>query len=290
MDIMNRIRKLLARSKSDNVHEAGMAAAMAQKLMLEHKVELADLTLAGEKQAPEEVIEASVEGSVVNRAKARRWRISLAAALSSAFNSKVYYQSGTDHIGIIGHKSDVQTVQYLQQYFGLEIQRLCEEGWADMKQTAENEGGLELPRASVWKESFREGAVSAIRERMEREKLKNQVRMGASPETVLARRVMADRLADEARKLAEEVASEATLVASSEAMVLVRQEEKEREQRTQQRWNERFRRNGRSTLRRSSWRAHKHSQDGYGAGKTAGASIPMTAARGGLGGAKARLE
>lgn len=296
MDVLKRIRRALALAQSDNVNEAANAAALAQSLMLEHKIEMADLALNGEKAAPEEVIEASVEGNRMTRAKASRWRISLADRIARVFHCKVYFNTGTDHIGVMGHVSNVQATQYLQQYLSLEIQRLCEMGWAAIKASAaqaEREGGLpvELPRATVWKNSFRDGAVHAVGEKLSREALKNRIRMGeASPvnNPVLCATLKAEIEAE----VADTTGESASLVASTEAMILVRTGEEEQEREMESKWQEHFHnpRTGRSRLRSTSWSPTRHSHDGYGAGKAAGSGITINGAKGAIRGSSARLE
>lgn len=83
--------------------------------------------------------------------------------------------------------------------------------------------------------------------------------------------------------------------ANPAALVLVREQDREREAQVNQKWTERFTRtmkNGRkkSTLRSASWGYRRHSQDGYTAGKAAGAGISYGGARAGIAGSKSRLE
>lgn len=277
MAIVDRIRKLMQLSHSTNVHEAAQAAGLAQRLMLEHKIEMADLSLnSNEKRLPEEVTEEALEGGQGKSARAIRWRISLGSRIAKAFNCKTYFRSSTDFIGIMGCKSDVQTCQYLQQYFGLEIERLAEAAWKQLK--ADADAGTELPRPKMWKNSFRDGAVHAIGEKLDRERLKNQIRTGAKVKGV-------STLIDE---LAEEVEAEDAQAAAAEAnpaaLVLVREAEEEREVVVEQKWREKFYRGGKSRLGRASWSYRPHSQDGYSAGISYGGQ------RGGIGGAKPRIE
>src|SRR5690242_18776335 len=44
--VMDKVRKLIALSGSSNVHEAEVAAAAAQRLMLEHKIAESEITVA----------------------------------------------------------------------------------------------------------------------------------------------------------------------------------------------------------------------------------------------------
>lgn len=283
MAIVDRIRKLMKLSHSDNVNEAAQAAAMAQKLMLEHKIELADLSLNGtEKQVQEEVVEEGMQGDLGKRGKASQWRTALASVISRNFNCKVWFMPRTDYIAVMGCKSDVQTCQYLQQYFSLEIERLAAQHWARVKAEAKA-GGYEMPRPTEWKRSFRFGAIAAIGEKMDGERLKNRIRMGE--QGVVTNAAVLDRLK------AEIAAEDADVPETNPAaLVLVRENEKDQEQRVNRAWDEKFTKNGRSTLRSASWKASRHSQSGYATGKSAGAGISYGGARGGIAGSKSRLE
>lgn len=127
--IIDRITKLLALSKSSNVHEAATAAARAAELMLQYKLDAADLEIAaGEREAPEAVTEETLEGDA-GRRKATSWRGALAHVLGEAFNAKSYSVWGSNKIQIIGRPSDIQTVRYLFAYLGNEIERLCDRDW-----------------------------------------------------------------------------------------------------------------------------------------------------------------
>ncbi len=282
MAIVDRIKKLMSLSHSDNVHEAAEAAAQAQRLMMEHKIEMADLSLnSNEKRLPEEVVETGLEGTLERRSKAVQWRISLSSRIAGAFNCKVYFHSRTNFIGVMGLKSDVETVQYLMQYFGLEIERLVEKSWKELKaQGSPNE--MELPRPTTWKASFRDGAVHAIGEKLHREKLKNRIRTN---DTLVLNNTLLDELKHEVEM--EDLEQPA---ANQAALVLVRQEEKEREAQVSQKWDERFKRNGRSTLRKQTFTRRAHSQDGYTAGKQAGSGISYGGQRAGIAGSKQRIE
>jgi hypothetical protein len=161
--IFDRIQKLLALSKSDNVNEAASAAAEAQRLMLQHKIEAADLELRGADHVAEPVGEELLEGTG-DKKKSSGWRVSLAGTLSRAFNSHAYFHFKSDKIFIVGRHSDVQTIRYLMAYLSNEIERLCDRDWKDLiaGYKAGDYDDLSPPNAKAWRNSFKLGAVSAI--------------------------------------------------------------------------------------------------------------------------------
>lgn len=115
--ILDRVRKLLELAHSDNVNEAGNAAARAQELMSRHNISEAMLTPAG---APEEQPE---EDLLFVAGAYQRWRGSLAVVMGEA-NQCLVFRTGPA-LRIVGRPSDVQTVRYLFVYVVREIERLC---------------------------------------------------------------------------------------------------------------------------------------------------------------------
>lgn len=161
--VVDKIRKLLNLSKSSNVNEAASAAAMAQELMLAHEIEVADLEVTtGERAKPEAVHEEVLEEG---NGRMQRWRLALAEQLCTAFGCDLYFCPGGE-INVIGPVSGIQTVRYMQGFLALEIHRLCEE-------SCDAVGYAVKPR--VWRNQFKDGAVSAIGDRL-REHRKEQNR------------------------------------------------------------------------------------------------------------------
>lgn len=163
MSVVDRVKKLLSLSqRAGSPEEAALAATRAQELIAEHRLAEADLALSGGEALPEEaVVENVIEGDH-SRRRAQQWRIKLASALAGAFKCRVFYYQGSDRIAVIGRESDVQTIQYLQGYIALEIQRLTEEAWREIKADTDRE----LPQPARWRNSFRLGVVSTVRERL----------------------------------------------------------------------------------------------------------------------------
>jgi uncharacterized protein DUF2786 len=177
--VLTKIRKLLNLSKSSNVHEAANAAARAQEMMLEHKIEMADLSLGGEEVKAEPIVEENLAENM-GRRRVERWRIQLAGVVSRAFNARIYFCSN-GQIAMIGRPSDLATVRYLYGYLALEIHRLTEDEWKGLLKlyAAGEYGSMSPPHAVRWKNSFRDGAVHAIREKLAEQRKAQEAKLTA---------------------------------------------------------------------------------------------------------------
>lgn len=242
--VFEKIRKLLALSKSANVHEAATAAAMAQELMMAHKIEMADLEITtGVVEEAEDVVDQTIDD---HGKKTQQWRVTLAGALASAFGCKLYLWGPRIHL--IGTTSNVQTVNYMQQFLSLEITRLCE----DEFRKARSEGGA-LEEGRVWKNNFKQGAVSALSQRLYDQRRAQQARF---------------------------------VQTAQQALVLVRKKEELEAAKVNEQWNKIFG-NGRGRTR--SFSGGRASRDAFSRGQAAGRNINLSS-RGSLSGAKPRLE
>lgn len=153
--ILDRVRKLLARSKSDNVHEAALAAEMAQRLMTEHKLHMSDVEIAAEAAEPVVSGEALNEG----QASVTTWQVRLLGGVARANSCRILIQSSRrgmreGRLTVYGKQSDVDSTLYLYRYVAAEINRLCK-AWGD-------QGAF--GRAA--RNSFRVGAANTIRRRL----------------------------------------------------------------------------------------------------------------------------
>jgi Protein of unknown function (DUF2786) len=152
---IDKIKKLLALTKSTNKHEAANAAARAAALMLEHKIAEADLTF--EDGAIEEVGEFRV-GSAKNNVG---WKGVILVGLFHAFQCWGYKASRG--WAVIGTKSDVDTVRYMFDFLVAEVTRLANEGW-------EREQFNTYDTIKRWKNAFRVGAAGQIQLRLTAQK------------------------------------------------------------------------------------------------------------------------
>lgn len=153
--IIDRIKKLLRLAQSSNVHEAANAAGQAQRLMEEHRIDQAVLDVGdgdGDQAEPDEPIREWLGQDAIHKsARLAQWKVQLTVGLASANACRCYIHNQRE-ICLVGRPSDVATIRYLFTYLVREIDRLC-------RASCKGEGRIAA-------NSFRLGAVSAIRERL----------------------------------------------------------------------------------------------------------------------------
>lgn len=151
--IVERVKKLLALSSSQNPHEAALAAAKAQELLFRHNLSLS-------------MVEAALEGGnsayVSDRFDSGGWmhwrRRLLAAVARNNFCRGVSYQETRD-VGIVGEPHNVTVVKHLYAFLVREVMRLADLGVKEQR-------GLDEEESRAWKRSFYLGAVRTIAQRL----------------------------------------------------------------------------------------------------------------------------
>lgn len=157
--VFDRIRKLLALSRSSNENEAASAAARAAALMAEHQIEDAQLRLdEGEAARPAESIvpDATLDSSsrtVVH------WKGKLAGGLARSLGCRMWWQGGS--IQLFGRQSAIRACTYMYQYLVGEVSRLADEAWDRRGARWDGES------ARAWKNAFRLGASATIARRLD---------------------------------------------------------------------------------------------------------------------------
>lgn len=247
--VIDKVKKLLRLSTSDNVNEAAAAAARAQSLMDEHRIDQAMFDVSDDGGEPaetdEDVVDHDQDPVEVGRAIAS-WKGQLLMAVCAVNACKCYrgYQAFEGryvrNLCIIGRPSDVAMVKHLYAYLAHEIERLCRK---------ENRS-----YGRTWMNSFRLGAVSEVSRRL---------------------RLAAKNTQDERRKALE--GNTKALAVLDRALVRIEQRSADVEKWAKENMNLRNRSSGRSNR---DW-------SGYEAGKEAGRSIDLSPAqRRALGGGK----
>jgi hypothetical protein len=156
--VIERIRKLLALSRSANQHEAAAAAARAADLMREYQLDEARLDVTEDR--PAEPLADTVLG--VGR-RSVGWKFRLACGLAESLGGRAYQQSGIGGgVVVFGAPSVAATVRYMYEYLAREIDRLADEAWRDLD--PEDRSPFMTPRR--WKYSFRFGAADTINNRL----------------------------------------------------------------------------------------------------------------------------
>jgi hypothetical protein len=147
---LDKVRKLLALADSPNIHEAALAAARAQALIDEHRLQG---LLAAEQVDP---VADGRDDPLHTSRRLRRWKVSLAMALAG-LNGVVAYthkQGKFHHIVLVGTAADRAAVQVLWQAL---VHRIA---WLS---ATHGEG-----RDKRWHDAFRIGAVQTISARLQR--------------------------------------------------------------------------------------------------------------------------
>ena len=247
--VIDKVKKLLRLSTSDNVNEAAAAAARAQALMEEHRIDQAMFDVSDDggeaPEAEEEIVDHESDPVEVGRSIAS-WKGQLLLAVC-AVNACKSYRGHQAHEGryvrslcIIGRPSDVAMVKHLYAYLAHEIDRLCLKA--------------NFGYGRTWMNSFRLGAVREVFRRL--------------------KLVAAEAQRDRRKVLGGDSKALAVL---DRALVRIEQRSADVEKWVEQNMDLRKRSGGRS----------RHDRDGYAAGMEAGRSISLAPAkRRALGGGK----
>lgn len=155
-DVIDKIRKLFAQAKSDNIHEANSAVSAAHKLMLKHKLTEADV----ERGTPIDIKEISAPGDF-----SPDWRFALLSAIAfrnfcrtiRIFDPKPTMDGVWDG-KVIGTQMDADLVLEIFNYYEKMLHICCEEDGLDIL-------GYDDPETI----EFLRGGVNALQEILEKQ-------------------------------------------------------------------------------------------------------------------------
>lgn len=172
LDKLHRL-KALSECQTGNVHETATAAAAMARLMLEYKIEVAEI----EQQPLTSVVE-EIELDEQRSRPFPVWQSHLLHCLAYA-NDCVGYQTTTlrsARLSLLGRREDLENTRRLFTFCLLEIERLCR-AWAPA-------------RGQRLKNDFRIGAAAAIAEtvRLETEAVRQEAEERGSRALVLLER------------------------------------------------------------------------------------------------------
>lgn len=159
--VVERIRKLRGLAQSSNVHEAAAAAAEAQRLMTEHRIEEASIQVGKE----DEPVSAEDVLQHMGRRLALGWERVLLNGVARANGCRTilyHCQRGYGVKGrfdIVGRKRDIDAVRYLFMMLRGEIERLADAWERDNVYDG-------MPLAKQAKTNFKLGAATEIQSRM----------------------------------------------------------------------------------------------------------------------------
>lgn len=169
--VLDKVRKLLRLSSSNNANEAALAAAKAQELIDRHNLTTAMLSLddaVPTSGLDDEPIRDFEDAPLDSRDRMDRWRCTLATTIGSANACKIYTQ-GSD-LKIVGRPGDAETVRYMYGWLSREVERLATDAGNGMGRT--------------WRNNFRLGVVDTIARKLreQREAFEKTVRAEARAE------------------------------------------------------------------------------------------------------------
>lgn len=130
--VVTKVQRLLALSKSTNPHEAAAAAAVANKLMQEHRISHVELELSGAEPVTV-VIEDT--GPLYTFERDPSWRDELAHGLARHYGCTTYWQAVSNRytsgrrtttrgVMLVGRATDIETVRYMFAWLVAEFTRL----------------------------------------------------------------------------------------------------------------------------------------------------------------------
>lgn len=150
--IVEKLRKLQALSRSDNEHEAELAAAKMQELMSAHRISELQINGIGAAGDASQFIRQDYE------LDPGRWRAHLLGGIAKANGSRICILGG-DRVAVVGRPGSLPMIVETYQYLADTIERLARDGWA-------RERGRTRESGRTWLASFRMGCAIRIRERM----------------------------------------------------------------------------------------------------------------------------
>lgn len=158
-EAIERATKLLRLAQSENPNEAAIASREAQKLIDRWNIETAALTDHGEAEdwRDEDIVDYGEKGAPLDIMGWRKvsWRTWLADVVARANGCQIYCSRRRDetHTHIVGRASDAEVVRYLFDLIYRQIEQLTDKHGKGCGRT--------------WRNNFRMGAISAIKEKLE---------------------------------------------------------------------------------------------------------------------------
>jgi hypothetical protein len=176
--VIDRVRKMLAVSRSDNHHEATLAAERAAELMAEYQLTEAQLRVDDTSRAAEDIKERVTLSDKVQR-KRVAWKELIADGVAKSLGCFMYLTDKGPTV--FGREGATQAWQYTTQYLFNEVNRLADEAWEDEEFEATAAGYS----ARKWKNSFRVGAAQAIIMRLYEKAEKKPATQGGNEQALM---------------------------------------------------------------------------------------------------------
>lgn len=160
--IIEKVKKLLALSGSDNEHEAALAAAKAQEILERENLSLFELTGFNE---------AEIKTVIVNgKCRHQRWDLYLFSTLSKTY--EVFpYLSKKERKGavmvVVGYPQDLKVFEYVYIYLKGAVERLTKREIAKIRRRRKRDFRMNRKDARLYNISFKYGAAVRICELVE---------------------------------------------------------------------------------------------------------------------------
>jgi len=155
--VIDKVKKLLALSKSSNANEAAAAAAAANKLIDQYR--LAEAELETSDDLCEDIMEDT--DSFYESGRLTQWKSSLACQLAKHYGCAIYNNKSyrKNSYKLVGRKSDIEVVRYMFTWLFLEVDRLSD--------SASKGSGRDRSAGKIFSNSFCSGAVVGISSKLE---------------------------------------------------------------------------------------------------------------------------
>ena len=155
--IIDKVKKLLALSKSDNINEAAAAMSAANKLIDTYRLSEIDLEDSSGVHSSELMEDSE---PVYESGRITVWRSSLVSVLATHYGCAVimYKNYRNSSYKLIGRANDIKIVKYLYAWATYEIERLCK--------NASSAHSFNKSDGKIFANSFCIGAVSGIRSQL----------------------------------------------------------------------------------------------------------------------------
>lgn len=165
--VVNRVRKLLNLSSSDNEHEAAAAAAKVQMLLSEYNLSMSDIPELQQQDTKAE------KANARTRQRLEQWAYSLAQVTADGFDCDIYH-SGSGYTVFVGVGADQEVCAWTYGYLYKTLLRM---GSAYLRTAC----GRLRKNASrkIARESYLHGVVHTIQKRLEAQKQETPITSSA---------------------------------------------------------------------------------------------------------------
>lgn len=217
--VIERVRKLVALGESKNVHEAEVALAKANEILIKHKLSMGDLVDLEAKAQQERVNpvgreNVKIEHNTIHTSKTM-WVQQLADVLAQHHFSRALF--GRSYVLFIGRKEDTDVATYLFTVLRRNLIELAAEAKAKYVADFRAEYGVNpntlsgMHHPMTWQYSWLTGAVAGLASALRKVRTAYEQAAGMQALVVRSGQELDTYVADHFPKLKQRAASKATL-------------------------------------------------------------------------------